>query len=77
MKFKSMKQTVKELWSLWKKDVRWDEQSTKKKATSVWFGVSLFVLGICGSSVLFTILAVINFVAATYFTAKYVPEPKD
>ena len=45
----------------------------KQKLISVWFSLSFVVLGMCGESLLFAIIAVANFGAAAYHVVKYVP----
>lgn len=72
-----MKKSLKELWSLWKKDVKWNEQSIKQKAISVWFSLSFCAIAICSESLLWLIPAIINFGAAAYCTVKYVPLPDE
>ena len=72
-----MKKSLKELWSLWKKDVKWDKQSIKQKTISAWFGFSVCFIAICSESLLWLIPAIINFAAAAYYVQKYVPLPDE
>lgn len=67
-----MKET-KSLWSIWSKSVQWDKKTAKQKLISAWFSLSFIVLGVSGSSFIFSIIAAVNFGCAAYFTAKYVP----
>ena len=66
-----MKETS--MCSLWKQSVQWDKMTSKQKLISVWFSLSFVVLGMCGESLLFAIIAVANFGAAAYHVVKYVP----
>ena len=66
-----MKETS--MCSLWKQSVQWDKMTAKQKLISVWFSLSFVVLGMCGESLLFAIIAVANFGAAAYHVVKYVP----
>ena len=51
------------MWLLWKKDVKWDDKTRKEKLICVWFSLSLFILGVVGTSFLL-VPAVINFIFA-------------
>ena len=68
---RAMKETS--MCSLWKQSVQWDKMTTKQKLISVWFSLSFVVLGMCGESLLFALIAVANFGAAAYHVVKYVP----
>ena len=68
---RAMKETS--MYSLWKQSVQWDKMTAKQKLISVWFSLSFVVLGMCGESLLFAIIAVANFGAAAYHVVKYVP----
>ena len=68
---RAMKETS--MCSLWKQSVQWDKMTSKQKLISVWFSLSFVVLGMCGESLLFAIIAVANFGAAAYHVVKYVP----
>jgi len=68
---RAMKETS--MCSLWKQSVQWDKMTAKQKLISVWFSLSFVVLGMCGESLLFAIIAVANFGAAAYHVVKYVP----
>ena len=67
-----MKKSMKELWLLWKKSIAWDEKTLKQKLISAWFSLSFPLVAIVGGSWL-TVIAIVNLVAAAYFTVKYVP----
>lgn len=72
-----MKRTMKELWSLLTKDLKWNERTAKQRAVTVWFGLSFCLLAVCGESLLLAIPAVVNFALAAYHIAKYVPIPEE
>jgi len=67
-----MKET-KEIWSLLKHEAQWDRMTAKQKLLTVWFSLSFVLLGLCGESLLFAVIAVANFGLSAYFTTKYVP----
>ena len=67
-----MKKSMKELWLLWKKSVAWDGKTLKQKMISAWFSLSFPLVAIVGGS-WFVIIAIVNLVAAAYYTVKYVP----
>lgn len=69
---RAMKET-KKLYDLWARESQWERMTVKQKLISVWFSLSFVVLGISGGNMLFLILAVANFAAASYHIAKYVP----
>ena len=72
-----MKKTITELWSLLIKDFDWKNRSVKQRIITVWFGLSFCLLGMCGESLLLAIPAIVNFAAAAYHIAKYVPVPEE
>lgn len=69
---RAMKET-KKLYDLWARETQWERMTIKQKLISVWFSLSLLVLGISGGNMLFLALAVANFAAAAYHIVKYVP----
>lgn len=69
---RAMKET-KKLYDLWARESQWEKMTIKQKLISVWFSLSFVVLGMCGESLLFAIIAVANFGAAAYHVVKYVP----
>lgn len=72
---RAMKETS--LCPLWKQSVQWDKMTTKQKFFSAWFSLSFVVLGMSGESLLFAIVALVNFTAAAYHVVKYVPIEDD
>ena len=59
----SKKSAFYKMWLLWKKDVKWDDKTRKERLICVWFSLSLFFLGVAGTSFLL-LPAVINFIFA-------------
>ena len=66
-----MKET-KKLYDLWVRESQWEKMTIKQKLISVWFSLSLVVLGISGGSLLFMVFAAANLAAAAYHVVKYV-----
>lgn len=67
-----MKETIK-MCSIWKESVQWDKMTKKQKLLSVWFSLSLVVLGMSGENLLLLVMAAVNFGLSAYLTVKHVP----
>ena len=70
---RAMKET-RNLWSILYKSAGWDNLTKKQKLIAVWFSLSLSaLLGFGGGSLLFTVIAIVNFGLSARCVVKNVP----